>query len=268
MRTTLAFRTVFTASALSLVLLASACGSSGKADEKGGAAKADAKPSASTSASAPAAPAAPAAKGKTDAELAGVILVQADLPDHLFKTVSEKDVKAGESAVSDVPECLPVLRAMATAPIGSPTGAVRTAVTAKPKPVSKDASEEDKQLAIQNALGVTATVVSLYSYDGDGAERAFRSLGDAGLPCAKGFVPTVAGEQLGSTTVRPFTKVEVGDETLTYTLAMEDDEVGRILTELVVVRKANTLALFYAQSMSGTADHPKEVVEAQAKKLG
>ncbi|MFF1410898.1 hypothetical protein ACFVX6_14095 [Streptomyces sp. NPDC058289] len=257
-------RTVLTASALSLALFVSACGGSGSAEEKGGA-KADAQPSASASAPTQAAP---AAKGKTDAELAGMILLQADLPDHLFKPVSEEDVKAGEGAVSDVPECLPVLRAMATAPIGSPTGAARTAVAAKPKPVDKDASDEDKELAARNALGTTATVVSLYSYDGKGAEQAFRSLVDAGLPCEQGFTPTVAGEELGNTTVRPFTKVEVGDETLTYTLAMADEEIGRISTELVVVRKANTLAVFHAQSMSGTADHPKNVVEAQAKKLG
>ncbi|MFZ3492471.1 hypothetical protein ACODT5_04375 [Streptomyces sp. 5.8] len=271
MPTTLVRRTVLTASALSLTLLASACGGSGsadgKADGKAGA-KADAKPSASASPSAPAAPAAPAAKGKTDAELAGMILVQADLPDHLFKAVSEQDVKAGEGAVSDVPDCLPVLQGMASAPIGHPTGAARIAVAAKPKPVAKDASEEDKRLAAHNALGATATVVSLYSYDGDGAERVFRSLEDAGLPCEKGFVATVEGEQLGNTTVRPFTKVEVGDESLTYTLAMADEEIGRISTELVVVRKANTLAVFHAQSMSGTADHPKDVVEAQAGKLG
>ncbi|WP_405489837.1 hypothetical protein [Streptomyces sp. NBC_00096] len=256
-RNALLRRTVLSASAVSLALFATACGGSGKAD---------AKPSASASA---AAPAAPAAKGKTDAELAGMILVQADLPTHLFKSVSEKDANAGQGATSDVPECLPVLRAMAaTPPIGSPTGAVRTAVAAKPKPVAKDASEEDKQLAAQNALGATATVVSLYSYDGDGAQKAFRSLVEAGRPCEKGFVPTVAGEQLGNTTVRPFTEVKVGDESLTYTLAMWDDEVGRLSTELVVVRKTNTLAVFYAQSMSGTAEHPKEVVEAQAKKLG
>lgn len=86
---------------------------------------------------------------------------------------------------------------MASAPIGHPTGAARIAVAAKPKPVAEDASEEDKQLAAHNALGATATVVSLYSYDGDGAERAFRSLEDAGLPCEKGFVATVEGEQLG-----------------------------------------------------------------------
>ncbi|WP_267041310.1 hypothetical protein [Streptomyces sp. NBC_00347] len=253
-------RTVLTASAVSLALFTSGCGGSGSVAEK-----ADPKPSASASAPTPAVP---AAKGKTDAELAGMILVQADLPDHLFKAVSEKDVEAGKHAVSDVPDCLPVLQAMAAAPIGSPTGAARITVAAKPKPVAKDASEEDKQLAARNALGTTATVVSLYSYDGDGAQRAFRSLFDAGLPCEKGFVPTVAGEELGDTTVRPFTKVEVGDENLTYTLAMADEEIGRISTELVVVRKANTLAVFHAQSMSGTADHPKSVVEAQAGKLG
>lgn len=78
----------------------------------------------------------------------------------------------------------------------------------------------------------------------------------------------MAGERLGRTTVRPFTEVKAGDESLTYSIEMWDDEVGRILTELVVVRQANTLAVFYAQSMSGTAEHPEEVVEAQGKKLG
>lgn len=255
MRTALVRRTVLSASALSLALLATACGSSGTTD-----AKDDAKPSAS-------APAAPAAKAKTDAELGGLIVAQADLPDHVLKDATPEEAKAGAGATSDKPACVPLVKAQSMAAQGAGTGTARVKAVAKPKAAAADASPEEKAKAAMEALGSTATAVTLESFEGAGAAEAFASLKSAGAACAGGYTATQAGEAGKITKVGAGTPVTGGDEALAYTV-VGDADGEPFTTQLVVVRQGNTLATFSAISLAGTAEQPTAVVAAQVKKLG
>ncbi|MFD8412923.1 hypothetical protein ACSHWO_14140 [Streptomyces sp. HUAS TT3] len=259
MRSTLVRRSVMTASAAALALLATACGSS---DSKDGA-KADAP----ASAAAPAASAAPAAKGKTDAELASVIVKQADLPEHVLKEATPAEAAAGAAATSDKPECLPLVKAQSQAPVGTATGAARTKAVAKPKEPAAGASAEEKMKAAMDALGAPVTLVTVASYDGKGAEDAFAALKTAGTACAGGYAATGGGDTGKITKVAAGAPVTAGDAALAYTVEADADG-EKISTQLVVVRKGNTLATFSAVSLKGAAEQPKAVVDAQVKKLG
>ncbi|MFE5771110.1 hypothetical protein ACFQ7O_22415 [Streptomyces sp. NPDC056485] len=259
MRSTLVRRSVLTASAVSLALLATACGSD-KADDK----KADAKPSAASSSSAPAAS---GAKAKTNAELAGVIVTQADLPNHVVKEATPAEAAAAAGAKSDKPQCQPLVSAQSMNPVGTAAGTARTKAIAKPKEPAADAGPEEKAKAAMGALAGTVTSVTLASYEGKGAEEAFAAVKTAGTACAGGYTGSQGGDALKITKVGQGASVTAGDEALAYTVTGDAD--GEAMTmELVVVRKGNTVATFSALSLAGAADQPKAVVDAQAKKLG
>ncbi|WP_314248168.1 hypothetical protein [Streptomyces sp. DSM 40907] len=258
MRTALVRRTVLTASAVSLALLATACGSD-KADKADS--KADAKPSA------PASSAAPAAKGKTDAELAKLIVAQADLADHIFKEATPAEATAGAAATSDKPECKVLVQVQGFAAAGTPAGTARTKAVATPKAPAEGASEEEKMKAIMGAIGSTATAVTLASYDGKGAEEAFASVKTAGEKCTGGYSATVGPDTGKVTKVSPGAAVTAGDQALALTIDGDADG-EKMTTQLVVVRKGDIVATFSAVSLTGTADSPKALVDAQVKKLG
>lgn len=262
MRNTLVRRTVLTASAVSLALLGTACSSSGSKGD----AKAD---GGSASAAAPASPSAAAAgaKGKTDAELAKEIVAQADLPEYVFKAPSADEAAAAATATSDKAECLPLVKAQSGTPVGKSTGVARTKVTAKPKGASADASPEDKVKAGLEALTGTVTHVTLASYEGKGAEEAFTALKTAGTACAGGYGVTSGQDKIKISKFGAGAPVTAGDAALAYAVEAEA-EGEKTTSQLVIVRKGNTLATFYGLSLSGTAEQPKPVVDAQAKKLG
>ncbi|CAM5550241.1 lipoprotein [Streptomyces avidinii] len=259
MRTALVRRTVLSASAVSLALLATACGGSGKAD-----AKDDTKPSAPASASAPAAP---AAKGKTDAELAGALVAQADLPAYVVQAVTPEETKAGAGSTSDKPACLPLVKAQSLTAQGAATGTAFVKAIAKGKEPEAGASAEEKLKAGMDALGATATAVTLESYEGKGAADAFAVLKGAGAACADGYATTQDGDAVKITKVSPGAPVTAGDEALAYTIDADLDGES-ISTQLVVVRKGATLASFSSFSLAGVAEQPTAVVTAQVKKLG
>ncbi|MFD6113114.1 hypothetical protein ACFWG0_23790 [Streptomyces yangpuensis] len=244
-----------TASAVSMVLLATACGSD-KSDTK-----ADPKPSEAAATSA-----APAAKGKTDAELAKLLVTQADLADHTFKESTPAEAAAGATATSDKPECKVLVQAQAFVPAGTPSGTARTKAIATPKPAAGTSPEEAAK-AVAGALGSTATTVTLASYEAKGAEEAFAAVKTASTKCAGGYAATQDGETTKITKVTPGAAVTGGDESLPLTVELDADG-KKLTTQLVLVRKGNTVATFSSLSLAGTAEQPKVLVEAQAKKLG
>ncbi|MET9851753.1 hypothetical protein ABZY57_02180 [Streptomyces sp. NPDC006450] len=256
MRNAFVRRTVLSASAVSLALLVTACG--GSSDTADG--KSDSEPGATT-------PVIAAAKGKTDAELGPLLVAQADLPDHVLKPATAEEVKAGAEVASDKPACLPLVKAQSMAPVGTAAGTARIKGVAKPKGASPDASEAEKAKAGLEALGSTVTAVALSSYDGKGAEEAFAALKSAGTDCAGGFGVQMGGEPGKISKVTPAAPVTAGDEALAYSIEL-DDAGDKATTELVVVRKGNSLVTFSAISLAGTAEQPKAVVAAQLKKLG
>ncbi|MFB6524337.1 hypothetical protein [Streptomyces sp. NPDC056401] len=241
-------RTVLSASAVSLALLATACG--GSSDTADG--KADA----------------PAVKGKNAAALSVELVNQADLPDHVLRPPMPEEVEAAPDATSDKAECRPLIQAQAMAEVGSPVGVARVKAVSQPKVPAADASAVDKLKAAMGALRTTTTTfITLSSYDGKGAEEAFASFQKAGTACAGGYSATQAGETAKVLKVAAGAPVQGGDESLAY--AVEQNLGGQALnTQVVVVRKASTLAVFSAVSISGTAEQPTAVVAAQAKKLG
>ncbi|MEV0414562.1 hypothetical protein AB0I68_28085 [Streptomyces sp. NPDC050448] len=261
MRSTLVRRAVLTASAVSLALLATACGSD-KADDK----KADAKPSAAASSAAPAA----AAKGKTDAELTGLLVTQAEVPGYLVQTeAATKLAKVDSTAVTtDKAACKVLVQSQALQKVGTPTGVARTALGAKPKEPAANASPEEKLEAIKNALGITTTMTGLSSYDGKGAEELLASVKAAGTACAGGFSATSEGDTTKYESVKPGPAVTGGDESvsLSLTVDLSDGDKGTIL--IAVTRKGSTAATFSSISLTGEAEHPKALIDTQVKKLG
>ncbi|MBW5485597.1 hypothetical protein [Streptomyces bambusae] len=247
-----------TASAVSLALLATACGSDKPADKKD-----EPKGGASSAAAA-----APAAKAKTDAELATLLVTQADLSDQLVKQETAAKAAAAPAVQTDKPECKPLAQIQSLQKVGSAAGVARTVTVAKPKEPAANASAEEKLKASLEALQSTATSVSLTSYDGKGAEEAFASLKAAGTACAGGYSVTQEGDTTKIDSVAPGTAVTAGDEALSLTTVMNLDDAGKAKTHIIVVRKGNTLAGFSALSLGGDAVFPKTVVDAQAKKLG
>ncbi|MFJ6484072.1 MULTISPECIES: hypothetical protein [unclassified Streptomyces] len=258
MRTALVRRTVLTASAVSLALLTTACGSD-KADTK-----ADAKPSAPASS---AAPAAPAVKGKTDAEATALVVTQADLPDQIVSAEgAAKAATESAGATVDKAECKPLMQAQSGQKVGAATGIGRTTTKAKPKAAAADASPEDKLKAGLEALGATQTLVGVSSYDAKGAEEAFAALKTAAAACSGGYTVTEGGEKVKYLDVKPGAAVTAGDEAAAFTLTMDLDDGEKSANHFVIVRKGNALATFYAFGV--TAEQPKTVIDAQVKKLG
>ncbi|MGE7385970.1 hypothetical protein ACQKM2_10900 [Streptomyces sp. NPDC004126] len=259
MRTAFVRRAVLTASAVSLSLLATACGSdsgdSGKKD--------DAKASPRQSA-----PAAAAAKGKSAAELAPLLVAQADLPEHKVEADAAAKAATGANADADKPECKPLVQLQTLVPVGKPAGTATIAATEKPKKPSEGASLDDKLDALKGGLAVTRTSVGLASYDGKGAEEAFGALKAAGTACAAGYTVTQDAEKTKIEKVAPSAAVTAGDEALAYNTVMDLKDGDKATMQFVVVRKGNTLATFYAMNLTGAAAQPKAVVEAQVKKLG
>lgn len=258
MRNAFVRRTVLSASAVSLALLATACGGDGKAD-----AKPDAKASAPASASS-----APAAKGKTDAELKHLLVTEAEAPGFVVAPDAEAKLAAGDAdqASTDKPECKVLVQSQALQKIGTPTGAARMGVTAKPEDDPK-ASAEQK---VENAFGATATMVGLTSYDGKGAEELIASVKAAGTACAGGFTATVAGDATKYESVQGGTGAPVssGDDSVSLELTVDLEDGDKAIGHLTVLRKGSTVATFSSVSLLGKTESPVTLVAAQSAKLG
>ncbi|MDJ0383441.1 hypothetical protein [Streptomyces sp. G-G2] len=259
MRSTLVRRSVLTASAVSLALLVTACGSDKAAKDEPKDGKA--------SASAPS-DAAAAAKAKTAAELKPLLVTQAELADFVVKEAAPDEVATAAAAnASTKAACLPISQATSGAGAGKAAGNAATKATAKPKAPAADASPEEKLKAVQDAMGSTITMVGLNSYDGKGAQEAFAAVKAAGAECAAGYPGAKEADTGKVTKVAPGAAVTAGDEAVAYAVERELD-ADKVATQLVVVRKGNTLASFYALSLTGDAAQPKALVDAQVKKLG
>ncbi|MFI5981286.1 hypothetical protein ACIBEA_10480 [Streptomyces sp. NPDC051555] len=261
MGSTLVRRSVLTASAVSLVLLATACG----ADK---AAKDESKDGGATSA-APSAPAADAgAKAKTAAELKTLLVTQADLAEHVVKEATASELQEAAAAYATTKaECQPLALVMAGSGPGKAAANVATKATTKPKKPADDASPEEKLKAITDALKLTVTMDGLNSYEGKGAQEAFAAVKAAGTACAAGYPGAKEADTGKVTKVAPGSVVTAGDEAVAFNVEREL-EGEKTPTQLVVVRKGNTLAALYTISFGGNGEASKAVVDAQVKKLG
>ncbi|MCX4553643.1 hypothetical protein OG204_32785 [Streptomyces sp. NBC_01387] len=254
MRRTIVRRTAVVASGLSLALLVSACGSDKPAADS-------AAPKDKGSAAAE-----PAAKALSQAELDKLVLAQSDLKNHKVAGATKADLAAVKTMTTDKAECKPLVQAMSLSAVGTPAATSTRKIVAVPKAPARDASADEKAAAGMKALSATVTADTLGSYDGKGAPDAFASLSAAGKACAGGFTLVVGSDKTKFTKVAPAT-YSGGDEAVAFVLTADlDGESGT--SHLVAVRKGSTLASFYAQSLGGKAEQPKDVIDTQLAKLG
>ncbi|WP_274562292.1 hypothetical protein [Streptomyces spiramyceticus] len=255
MRRTTVRRTAVAASALSLALLVSACGSDKPVD-----ATPEGKGKESAAAE-------PAAKALSQAELDKLVLANGDVKNHKVAKPSKADLAGAKIATADKAECKPIVDAMALRPVGSPAATSTRRITTMPEKPAKDASPEEKLDAAVAGFGSTILMSdTLGSYDGKGAHEALAGLRTAGKACADGFTMIAGPDKTKVTKLAPSTYTG-GDETVAFTVTTAvDGESGT--SQFVAVRKGNTLASFYAVSFSGKTEQPKAAIDAQLAKLG
>ncbi|MFI5878044.1 hypothetical protein [Streptomyces sp. NPDC051554] len=220
------------------------------------------------------------AKALTVAELKKLAIAKGDAVGYEVGSVG-KTYPATKSAVTvDKAQCRPVAWAMAGQAPGDAAAATNKMVTEAKKPSSaasksvEDMTEKEFDDAFGAALDRTTTVVGLSSYDGDGAEKAFKAVSDGVKSCAGGFTVTSGGDSQKYTGVVAEKASNTGDESVAFgaSAVMEDSggETGTAHTE--VVRHGNTLVTYYTVNlgalMSGKAYVvPSVVIDAQAAKL-
>jgi hypothetical protein len=137
-----------------------------------------------------------------------------------------------------------------------------------------DEELEDAMNSIHDSLGTTVTIVSLSSYEGEGAQKTMASVAAAIKGCSSGFKATANGD------TQKFSKVEAekasgtGDESLAFAVTGVADG-GTALVHGEVVRHGDTIATYYTLSLAAFADDakdtdydvPADLIKAQAAKL-
>ncbi|MFJ9372205.1 hypothetical protein [Streptomyces sp. NPDC101455] len=258
-------------SALSLALI-TGCSDGGSDDAKSNDGKSNAEGTAKNS-----------AKALSAAELKKLALAKGDVVGYEVGSVG-KTYPATKSAVTvDKAQCRPLAWAMAGQAPGDAAGATNRMVTEAKKPSSspsksvEDMTEEEFDDAFGAALDRTTTVVGLSSYDGDGAEKAFKSVSDGVKSCSGGF--TIASGKDGKdsqkyTGIAAEKASNTGDESVAFgaSAVMEDSggQTGTVHTE--VVRHGSTLVTYYTVNLGALMstkayDVPSAVIDAQAAKL-
>lgn len=234
---------------VSLALLLTACGGEAKDQTAGDKGKAEAPASS-----------APAVKALTQGQLDAVIVGQADLKGYQVAEAGSGDLVTG--ARTDKDACKVIGEAMYYLAPGLAFATAARKVFAVPK--GADASVPAEEL---RGPGTALTMVTLGSYDASNAQDGLAALKKSATECAGGFTVSVfPGEELKVRSVAPMA-VSAGDEAAAWTI-VSDGDGGDLITNLVVVRKKNTLASFYTYSFGGAKEQPKAVIDAQVAKLG
>lgn len=261
MRSTAIRRTaVAAACAMSLTLLATACGGDSDSGSKG----ADGR-------SKEGAAAQPAAKALTAEELEKAALVQGDVKGHKIAKAGKADALAASDVTADKKACEPLADAVMGAQLGTPAAVNQRKVVSEPKKDQKDKLDsEDAGEAFAAAFDITTTLTSLASYDGKGAQDTVESLRSAAAACSGGFTLTAAGTKQKVVTIEE-EKIAGGEEAAAWKLTMEQDGEKAPL-KLVVARQGATVASFSSLNLAATGtgqdfELPTAIVDAQLAKL-
>ncbi|MFE9725358.1 hypothetical protein ACFYQ5_17600 [Streptomyces sp. NPDC005794] len=259
MRATAVRRTALAAAVASLTLFATACGGSDSAAKGDGGAS-------GTKGDAAAKPA--AAKALTSAELEKVSLEQGDVAGHKISKTGPKDIAQPGDVTVDKKECEPIGFAFYGVKRGTPVGNAGRKVVEEPKK-DESAAPED---ALAGMLDVTSSLVTLASYEDDGATKSLAELRESAAKCsAGGFTLTMQGSEQKVTKLTE-EKVTGGEEALAWRVQMgEGDEA--VPFKLVSVRQGGTVATFFSFNLGKSGaksdfDRPTAVIDAQVKKLG
>ncbi|MFJ8055348.1 hypothetical protein [Streptomyces sp. NPDC096142] len=219
-------------------------------------------------------------KALSAAELKKLALAQGDAAGYEVGPVGKTFPAAKSAVTADKAQCRPLAWAMSGQAPGDAGTSTNRMVTEAKKPSFaasrsiEDMTEKEFDDAFGAALDRTSTVVGLSSYDGDGAERAFKSVSDGVRSCSGGFTVTAGGDSQKYTGVTAEKASGTGDESVAFgASAVMEDSGGRTGTaHTEVVRHGNTLVTYYTVNlgalMSGKAYAvPPAVIDAQAAKL-
>jgi hypothetical protein len=231
----------------------------------------------------------PAAAAKTlsDSELEKLIIATADVKGHKVGPADQSEAFASSKEDIKVADekCAPLAYVLTGFAPGDSASYVNRMVqedpaakaSASPTKDMEDMTPEELEEAmnsITDALGSTMTIVSLSSYEGDGAKETMSAVSAAIDGCGSGFTATAGKEP------QKFSKVEGekasgnGDESVAF--AVTADAEGDPVVHAEVARHGNTVATYYSISIAAFADDakisdydvPADLIKAQAAKLG
>lgn len=217
-------------------------------------------------------------KAHTAAELKKLILAKTDLVGYEVAPV-DKSIPATKTGVTvDKQQCQALGWAMAAQAPGDAASATNESVTeaekASPSKSLEDMTDKEMEDAFNASLDQAITMIGLSSYDGDGAEKAFKSVSDGVKSCSGGFTLTVGKDSTKYTGVVAEKASNTGDESVAFgaSSVMEDSggKEGTVHTE--VVRHGNTLVTYYTLNVGALiADKaytvPSALIGAQSAKL-
>lgn len=219
----------------------------------------------------------PAAKALSAAELEKLIIAKGEVPGFKVGPV-EGGIPDRSKVKSEDATCDPVLQAFTGIAPGAPAANTSRMATQDKKAPTDDATSLDDMTdgkfedAINKSMDLDVTVVTLASYDGDGAERALTSVTDAVKACSGGFSGEQDGEKGKFTKVTEEKSVGTGDASVAFTATNDAGKDGALPLHAEVVRHGNTLATYTTINIgammtkkSYTVSAP--VVKAQAAKL-
>ncbi|MGW4565417.1 hypothetical protein ACWEN3_24315 [Streptomyces sp. NPDC004561] len=218
----------------------------------------------------------PAAKALSAAELKNLIVAADEVPG--FKVGA---VPAGRAKpiTTDSAECRPLARVLSgLPPVGTAARTDRMATeNQRKRPTSDPTSLDDLsggkfEDALKKSLDRDVTTVTLSSYDGDGAEKALKSVADAVRACAGGFSGQQAGTKVKFTKVAEERSVGAGDGSVAFTATSDSDDGDSAPVHAEVDRHGNNLSGYFTVNLGammakkGYAVSPA-VVKAQEAKL-
>lgn len=216
------------------------------------------------------------AKALSAEELTKLIIAKGEVPG--FKVGAVKGgIPARNKVRADDAKCDPLLQALTGIAPGDPaTNTSRMATEDKKDPTDDATSLDDLadgkfEDALNDSMDLDVTVVTLSSYDGDGAEKALRTVSDAVKACAGGFLGDQDGEKGKFTKVAEEKSSGTGDESLAFTTTNNTPD-GAVPLHGEVVRHGNTVATYSTINIGAvmtkkayTVSAP--VIKAQAAKL-
>lgn len=214
-----------------------------------------------------------AAKALGAAELEKLLLATADLKGYKAASGDDTLPKSKTEVKGAKAECAPLGYAMAGLAPGDTDANVSNTVTEDNASAAASKSPDDVSEAdLENAFSVDVTFVGLSSYDGDGAEKAFKAVSDGITACSGGFGATLQGEDLKITKVAPVKASGKGDESVAFSVDSDMDGEGTATFNTEVVRVGNTVASFYTVNFAAlgggkAAAVPTAVIDAQVTKL-
>jgi len=227
----------------------------------------------------------PAVAGKalSSTELEKLIVATKDVDGYEVTPATDSDAFASSKEKVKVVEekCAPIAYVLTGFAPGDSASYLNrqvlpTTSSTEPSP-SSSLSLEDTSDALTDALNSTMTIVSLSSYEGEGAQETLAAVSDAVEGCAGGFSATANGETEKFTKVASAKASGSGDESVAFTVTV-DAEGDEVPVKGEVVRHGSTVATYYAISLAALAGEggasiadyeiPAEIIKAQAAKLG